>query len=182
MSLSFNFRLAPSARQTNPDRPLANPWEILTIARARRGQDRRNMKIEKKKCVSAVLCKTTLQRPSRSTDMLSGSAAQSTHFSAAEPLKRHTHVYVCVYPDAQMISTLSSTAEGPKTRRSGKAAQSSYFSAAEPLKRHAQRQRRSAHVVFSGRAAQPCAFGQTSAAAPLNARCQFKQLARLAFA
>ena len=67
-----------------------------------------------------------------------------------------------------MISTLSSTPEGPKTRPSGNAAQSSYFSAAEPLKRHAQRQRRSVYVVFSGRAAQPCAFGQTSAAAPLS--------------
>ena len=67
-----------------------------------------------------------------------------------------------------MISTLSSTPEGPKTRPSGNAAQSSYCSAAEPLKRHAQRQRRSVYVVFSGRAAQPCAFGQTSAAAPLS--------------
>ena len=40
---------------------------------------------------------SALQRPSRSADMLSGNAAQSTHVSAAEPLKRNTHVYVCVY-------------------------------------------------------------------------------------
>ena len=144
------------------------------------------MKMERNKCVSAVLCKTTcsaavplnlrtfqrpsrssaLQRPSRSADMLSGNAAQSTHVSAAEPLKRHTHVYVCVYPDAQMISTLSSTAEGPKTRRSGKAAQSSYFSAAEPLKQHMY------HILFV--CINTCIYMyrsvHTPAATPLNLR------------
>ena len=75
---------------------------------------------------------SALQRPSRSADMLSGNAAQSTHVSAAEPLKRH-----------------------------------------------AQRQRRSVYVVFSGRAAQPCAFGQTSAAAPLSNLLAWRSLSFL---
>ena len=138
MGLSFNFRLAPSARQTNPDRPRASPWEVSDgIARARIGDDLRSLKIEKMRergtlqnqsataeplnrhaqrqcrsiyvlfsgraaqptCSAAVplnlrnvqrpIRSSALQRPSRSADMLSGNAAQSTHVSAAEPLKRH---------------------------------------------------------------------------------------------
>ena len=89
MSLSFNFRLVPSARQTNPESHVQAPGRSLTVARALRGDDSRNMKREKKKCVSVILCKTALQRPNRSTDMLNGNAAQYTCVSAAEPLNRH---------------------------------------------------------------------------------------------